>query len=153
MALKTDPQAFEETYEKSAARPDDKWQEGLKLANEGKTSWMVFARLNGKLIGMAGGYRDEGDLKDHTVQIWGVYVDPQERGIGVAKSLITALLEKFKGDPDIERVKLEVNTDQEPAKKLYESFGFKVSDTKIMTLGDAETHQISTMVKSLLSTN
>src|SRR3972149_5620739 len=87
-ALKTEPQNFSSPYAKEPVYPEEKWQQRLQSANEGLTSWMYFARQNGTLVGMIGGYRDENDLKNHTAQIWGVYVDPEQRGKGIAKDLM-----------------------------------------------------------------
>jgi len=138
-ALKTEPQAFYSPYEKEAAYPDDKWQQGLRNAESGK-SWIFFARLNDKLVGMIGGYRKEEDVQNHRVQIWGVYVDPEARRKGIAKSLIGKILEEFKKQSDIAVARIWVNIDQEPAKKLYEKFGFKVTETESLILGDGLEH-------------
>lgn len=147
-ALKTDPQAFLSTYEKEFSYPDEKWQQRLKSANEGKSSWMYFAQLNGKLVGMIGGYQDEDDLKNHSVQIWGVYVDTEFRGKGIAKALMSTLLEKLSENKYITVIKLEVNTDQRSAKKLYERFGFEASKTIPLVLGDGKKHEVTKMEKS-----
>lgn len=149
LALQTDPQAFDEPYSRPSLWDDEKWQRRLREANEGKTSCMLFARLERKLIGMVGFYRNEDDLASHTAQIWGVYVDPQKRGQGVAKSLFTEILKVLTNNPDIATVKLQVNTDQPIAKKLYESFGFTVTTTSQIQLGDSQTHQVSIMTKQI----
>ena len=148
-ALETEPQAFLSSYEEEAAYPDGKWQQRLEQAGKGK-SWIFFARsLNGKLVGMIGGYRDDNDLKNHSAQIWGVYVDRQMRGRGIAKALMARMLEELESDPDVNMAILEVNTDQESAKGLYESFGFQVKTTYSEKLGDGREHQISKLEKSL----
>ena len=90
------------------------------------------------------------DLKNHTAQIWGVYVNPDHRGIGIAKNLMAALIDRLSQNPDIHTLKLEVNTDQESAKKLYESFGFVVTNTISMQLGDGLTHKVTKMEKPLV---
>jgi ribosomal protein S18 acetylase RimI-like enzyme len=87
------------------------------------------------------------NLKNHTVQIWGLYVDPEQRGKGIAKALMSSLLVKLGENKDIAVIKLEVNTDQESAKKLYEHFGFKVTDTHPLVLGDSKEHQVTNMEK------
>lgn len=149
-ALKTEPQAFSSPYTKEEAYPDEKWQQRLKFANEGVTSWMYFARKGSVLVGMIGGYRDVNDLNNHTAQIWGVYVDSEQRGKGIAKSLMSALIDNMTENTDINTIKLEVNTDQESAKKLYEHFGFKALDTVSLVLGDGVEHQVTNMEKALI---
>ena len=146
-ALKTDSQAFLSTYEKEAEHPDEKWQQRLKSANEEITSWMYFAQSDGKLVGMIGCFRDENDLKNHSAQIWGMYVTPAQRGKGIAKSLMSTLLKKLSANKDITKLKLEVNTDQKSAVKLYEHFGFKATETTPLVLGDGKEHQVIIMEK------
>ena len=143
-ALKTDPQAFASSYQKEVAYPDTKWQERLQGAMDGK-SWIFFARLNGKIAGMTGAYRDENDIKNHQVWIWGVYVNSEARRKGLAKSLMAKMLEELKKREDIDTVKVGVNLDQEPAKKLYEKFGFKPVETELLVLGDGLEHEESIM--------
>lgn len=149
-ALKTEPQAFSSSHAKETTYPDEKWQERLKSANEGITSWMYFARKGNGLVGMIGGYRDENNLRNHTAQIWGVYVDPEYRGKGIAKSLKSILIDSMAQNIDINTIKLEVNTDQGSAKKLYEHFGFKSLDTVTLLLGDGVEHQVTNMEKFLV---
>lgn len=152
-ALKTEPQAFASPYKKEVTYPDEKWQQKLQNVENGKI-WIFFARnFDNKLVGMAGGYRDDNDLQNHSAQIWGVYVDKKKRGKGIAKSLMTKILKELKSNSDINMVTLEVNTDQESAKKLYESFGFKVRTTYLCSLGDGKKHQISKMERLLGSTS
>ncbi len=139
-ALKTEPQAFYSSYEKEVVYPDDKWQQRLRNVENGK-SWMFFARLNGKLVGIVGGYRSKEDIHNNRVQIWGVYVDPQARRKGIAKSLMEKMLEELKKHSDIAIVRTEVNVDQQPAKKLYEKFGFEVAGTESLVLGDGLEHK------------
>jgi len=149
-ALQTDPQAFSSSFARESAFPDEKWQQRLRNANEGTTSCMYFARLDGKLVGMIGGFRDEDDQKNHSAQIWGVFVSPNERGKGIAKKLMAALIDKLSQNPDIHTLKLEVNTDQKSAGKLYESFGFAATNTISMQLGDGLTHEVTQMEKPLV---
>lgn len=148
-ALQTDPQAFSSPHAKEAAYPDKKWQERLKTANKEVVSWMLFACLEGKVIGMLGSYRDENDLKKHAAQIWGVYVVPEKRGQGIAKKLMTAILAKLQENPDVSTVILEVNTDQKSAQKLYERFGFVPLKTYPVVLGDGKEHRVTKMKKNL----
>lgn len=148
-ALKNDPQAFSSNYAREAAYPDEKWQKRVADANAGKVSKMYFAKLDGKLVGMVGSYRDDEGLINHKAEIWGVYVDPNYRGKGVAKSLMGKILEELEKDEDINIVKLGVNSDQQNAVRLYESFGFSFVKSEKHLMGDSQEHEISEMEKSL----
>jgi RimJ/RimL family protein N-acetyltransferase len=149
IALITEPQAFSSTFAREAAYPDEKWQARLQEANEGKSTWMFFARLNGKVVGMTGGYRDEQDLIDHAAQIWGMFVSQGERGKGIGQKLMEALLDRLSQDPDIHLLKLAVNPEQQAAKRLYERFGFVTREPSSMKMGDAPVVQCLEMEKLL----
>jgi ribosomal protein S18 acetylase RimI-like enzyme len=60
---------------------------------------------------------------------------------------MSTILEKMKEDKDIRVIKLEVNTDQKSAMKLYKYFGFKEIDTIPLILGDGNKHQVTNMEK------
>ena len=69
-------------------------------------------------------------------EILRIAVHPDHRGKGVAKELLEASLRIFSKD-DIEEVGLRVNSANRSAVKLYEKFGFKI--TQIFTfLGDQD---------------
>jgi ribosomal protein S18 acetylase RimI-like enzyme len=144
-ALKTDPQAFLSNYERELVYPDSKWKERLNKANEGKTSWMFFAEMNGEVVGMVGGYRSEVDIKNDSAEIWGVYVEPKVRVRGIAKALMAKIVEVLNAKPEISTIKLEVNVDQQAAKKLYEHFGFQTVGTSKIILGDGNEHKVAAM--------
>ena len=148
-ALEREPQAFATQYAKDAAYPDTKWKERLAAVGNGK-SWTLFAQdTDGKLVGMVGGYRDENDLQNHSAQIWGVYVDKEVRGRGLAKALMKGIIDELETDSDIQTIILEVNTDQASAAKLYERMGFvTVGEPYPHLMGDGEQHQITKMVKT-----
>lgn len=148
LALKTDQQAFGEPYSRPSEWLDEKWQERLKTAIEKKTSSMLFARVDGKLAGMIGWYRSEEDLLNHTANIWGVFVKPEHRGRGIAKSLMETILKELDAIEDIKMVILEVNSDQESAQKLYEKFGFVKTNESDQQLGDGKTHHVCEMQRS-----
>lgn len=146
-ALKTEPQAFLSSFGKESAYSDEKWQQKLRDADNGK-NWIFFARdSDGKLVGFVGGYRDHNDLQNHSAQIWGVYVNQDMRGKGIAKALMMRIIKELESDPDINLISLEVNVDQESAKKLYELFGFKETSTYSSILGDNKKHRILKMEK------
>jgi len=147
-ALKSEPQAFLSTYDREVGWLDEKWISRLKETFS-KGSWLLFAKGRLGLVGMIGGYRDSKDLENHTAQIWGVFVKSQERGKGIAKALMGAILKEFESEPDIETVILEVNTDQKSAQKLYETFDFIVTKTYRQKLGDGLEHTISEMRRLL----
>ena len=147
-SLKEEPQAFGSSYAKDAACPDSIWQERLR-DGESKKGFYLFAKLEGKIVGMVMGGRTDEDKHAHLAHIWGTYVDSKARGKGVGKELMQRVIEELGKDADVQRIRVTVNAEQKPAIKLYESFGFKQIKTMMMKMGDGLEHQELEMEKSL----
>ncbi len=60
----------------------------------------------------------------HKAAIWGVYVAPTQRGSGLGRRLMAAVLEEAGRWPDLRQVLLTVAQDNPAAQRLYESLGF-----------------------------
>jgi ribosomal protein S18 acetylase RimI-like enzyme len=115
-ALATSPEAFATTLAKQSADPLAHFAQTL-------TDAAVFgAFLGGEIAGMAGLYREQGERKQHRGVLWGMYVRPAAQGRGVGRTLLRALLAHAEGE--LEQVHLTVVSDNEPARRLYESEGF-----------------------------
>ena len=71
-----------------------------------------------------------------SAEILRIAVHPDHRGKGVAKELLEASLRIFSED-DIEEVGLRVNSANRSAVKLYEKFGFKITQN-FTFLGDQD---------------
>ena len=80
----------------------------------------VAARIDDRLVGYAGIAR-LGRTPPFEYEIHTIGVDPEYQGRGIGRAMMTGLLEH--AGPDAV-VYLEVRTDNEPAKALYESLGF-----------------------------
>lgn len=80
----------------------------------------VAARVGDVLVGYAGMAR-LGRAEPFEYEIHTVGVDPDFRGLGIGRGMMTRLLEKVEADGT---VFLEVRTDNEPAIALYTSLGF-----------------------------
>lgn len=80
---------------------------------------------DGKLVGMMTFVRDSGVKDRHKGHIYGVYVTAAQRGNGVGRMLLDALLERAKQDPSLEQILLAVATVQIAARRLYLSRGFE----------------------------
>lgn len=130
-ALQREPDSFSTPYSKIANDPDERWQEKLRLVDN-KNTFLLFARLNNKLVGMVGAGREKkgGDIAG----IWGMYVDSDARGKKIGRRLMVKMLDKLK-ENGIHKVKLSVNIEKDPAKSLYESLGFERVGTETLTMG------------------
>ena len=84
----------------------------------------------GNLIGIATLIRETGLKERHKARIYGVYVTASQRGKGVGRALVAALLERAKQDSSLEQILLAVATSQVAARHLYRKFGFETYGTE-----------------------
>ena len=139
-ALKEEPQAFGSTYEDNNKHPDEYWQQRLEDTLTKKTQWLVFAKLNGILVGMVGGFAEKEPDNAHVIA---VYVTPEARGKGISKLLMKELLTRIKTNNIIKKITVDVNLEQDVALNLYKNLGFQVIKRYRLVLGDGKEHDIS----------
>ncbi|HZT20933.1 MAG TPA: GNAT family N-acetyltransferase [Dongiaceae bacterium] len=129
-ALATNPEAFGSTWEEQAAQPLDRFAETLAKA-------AIFgAFLDGDLVGMAGFFIEEGARKRHKGVLRGMYVRPAARGADLGRALLRAVLGYARAH--VEQVQLLVVSDNEAARRLYESEGFSAYGLEREALKDGE---------------
>jgi GNAT superfamily N-acetyltransferase len=85
---------------------------------------MVFGAFAGNLRGMIGLARERGMKRRHRAMIWGVYVAPEVRGLGVGRRLLETAIARAREMPDLERLVLAANAADPRATALYQSVGF-----------------------------
>ncbi len=145
-AIQKEPHAFCSTYKKEVAWSDQKWQQGLRDVADRK-SWIFFAKINRKLVGLIGGFQNDEDRQNDRAQIWGMYVDDLYRGRGIAEALAERLLCEISKNEDIHVIRLEVNEEQEAAMNLYKRLGFKEVNAETAVFGDGLTYKALIMEK------
>jgi len=126
-ALKNHPTAFGADFEESAARPNEHWQERLKIDKDHEA--LFFAESEGQLIGMTGIFRGSSKKSHHDSTIWGVYISPNWRGKHISESLVRSCLSWAKGQ-SVVIVKLAVVMTNQPAIRCYERCGFTIYGTE-----------------------
>lgn len=131
-ALKTNPEAFGSTYEREV-------QFSLEtVVGRLKTSKDKFVLgsfdISGSLIGTVTFMRENNIKTSHKGNVFGMYVAPEIRGQGVGKLLISKLIEKASKCDGLEQINLTVVSNNQSAKKLYESVGFVVYGTELKAL-------------------
>jgi ribosomal protein S18 acetylase RimI-like enzyme len=129
-ALKADPEAFGSTFE-FEDKLDLDWFAG-RLEN----SHVLGAFRDGELVGTVGFAIQQGQKNAHKGRLWGMYVRPNSRNLGVGRLLVNAALEV--AGETVELIQLSVVRDNRLARRLYESVGFVEfgMEQKASKLGD-----------------
>ena len=137
-ALTRESYAFARTPDDALPWPPDSVAAHLRPVPEG--NFLMGAFAGRQMIGQAGFFRLEGAKERHKGRIWGVYVTPAARGQGVAKAMLTRMLERVRGYPGLEQVSLSVAVTQEAARTLYDALGFRVYGYERRSLKVGETY-------------
>jgi ribosomal protein S18 acetylase RimI-like enzyme len=82
------------------------------------------------LIGIATFIRETGLKERHKGRLYGFYVTASQRGKGVGRALVAAIIERAKQDSSLEQILLGVAASQTAARQLYRSFGFETYGTE-----------------------
>lgn len=107
-------------------------EEELSRSIEGFRSQLSFPEPNaafgafveGELVGSAAvAWPSKFPSSRHKVDLWGVFVSPRFRGIGIARALVKRAVAHAQAH-GVRRVNLTVYLPNSPAIKLYESLGF-----------------------------
>ena len=118
-ALKTDPAAFGSSYEEEKVLLADEWRRRMKNT--------LFALAEGKPVGMITRAFSGRAKTRHVAAVYGFYVTPKSRGMGVGKLLLDAALRDIRDDKKIVKVQLSVNPEFRAALALYRRAGFEVT--------------------------
>lgn len=121
-ALRDSPRAFATSAEEEEART---LEQTAARIEPGPGFVVLGAYDDGRLVGMVGLRREDHAKERHKATLWGMYVTSGARGRGVASALVQDLLERAAAMPGLRQVNLGVAADNEPARRLYEAFGFE----------------------------
>ncbi|HML09218.1 MAG TPA: GNAT family N-acetyltransferase [Stellaceae bacterium] len=114
--LADSPDAFSSTLEAEEDRPVAAFAE--RLADN-----LVIGAFSGPhLVGVVGFNVQVGQKHAHKGVLWGMYVRPAYRGLGVGRMLVEAIIEHAR--KRVELLQLLVVSDNVPARRLYENLGF-----------------------------
>lgn len=126
-ALREDGDAFGATYEEEIKKP---MQSLIEIFNNNYikpiNNNFILGAFNdeNKIIGVIGLYRETRIKLKHKATIWGMYIIPEYRRKGVAKELITELINISKTMEELEQLNLAVVSSNIKAIKLYNTLEF-----------------------------
>ncbi len=128
-AYRDEKDAFTSTAAEREALPLAWWQ--ARIAVDADAAEMVFgAFAAGRLVGVAGLAFERRTRTRHKATLFGMFVEPQFRGRGIAAALVRAVLDQARATPGVEVVGLTVTATNEAALRLYEQCGFRAFGTE-----------------------
>jgi RimJ/RimL family protein N-acetyltransferase len=133
-AISDSPSAVWPTYEEEARRTVKENEVRIQ-----KTDIQVVfgAFIDSKLVGIAGLRREPLEQVKHKAVLWGVFITPERRREGLARKLFSSVL-SFARDEGVLQIHLCVNAENDRARRLYRSLGFKPfgMEPRAMRIGD-----------------
>jgi RimJ/RimL family protein N-acetyltransferase len=125
------PTAFASSYEEEVNTPIAEIERRLQP----KASGALFgAFAAGALAGIAGIERESMAKLSHKAYLWGMYVSPEHRGVGLGFQLLQTVLPYAWQSLGVAQVNLGVHTENASAIKLYRRIGFVVWGTEMGAL-------------------
>jgi RimJ/RimL family protein N-acetyltransferase len=127
-SLKVNPEAFGSTFERESKFSIETFEERLKPT---KDKFVLGAFVfSGSLVGIVAFVRENSLKTTHKGNIYGMYVSPELRGKGLGKTLLLELIKLVRDHDGLEQINLTVVSNNDSAKKLYESVGFEAYGTE-----------------------
>jgi RimJ/RimL family protein N-acetyltransferase len=143
--LLEEPTAFVSDHSEEVDRPLSDVAARL-IPKEGAAVFGAF--IDGELAGVTGVETEKSARLRHKAWVWGVFVQPEFRGQGLARALIAASIEHAFTWPGVLQLNLGVNATNAAARRLYESLGFvEFSFEKQFMIVNGEPHDEILMVK------
>jgi len=119
-ALKTDPTAFGESYEREITKSEQETRQ--KLSNPDYKTYIV--RIGNKVAAMAVSSLEKPQHVEHLAKLHSIFTDPDFRKQGIGSKLLGQVLKDLHQNLITSRVILSVNNEQEVAKEMYKKLGF-----------------------------
>lgn len=141
------PSAFGSSAEDEINFTLDTWR--ARIGPDDDTA-VVGAFMGDELVGSCAMFRQKPAKMRHQGLIWGVFVNKQARGKGVARKLLEALLDHASTMPNLRQLTLAVTASNESAYALYASLGFTTFgiEPDSLCIND-QYHAVKQMVKRI----
>lgn len=126
LGLQESPEAFGSSFEAEKDRTVESFADSIERGH------IVGAFDDEALIAVAGFYVMAAQKMVHRGVIWGVYVHPEARGQGAARTVLDAVIEHARAK--VLQVHLTVVTSNGSALRLYQQLGFEIYGTEPRSL-------------------
>lgn len=130
-SFKEAPYAFSESYEDEQLRSLESFEQELHIDGEPLNKFALGAfNAQQNLIGFARFRRDQRSKAQHKSMVFGMYVHPEYRKLGVGKALLLHLIEHAKSLDGLEQIHLwALKSTYSDASKFYAKLGFRTQGT------------------------
>jgi RimJ/RimL family protein N-acetyltransferase len=128
-ALSMHPEAFAADVDKTTADGAEAWVERILEYEKNQSGAITIACAGDDLIGMTGIVRGHWPKTLHSANIWGVYVNPDWRGLHIAEKIMDECI-TWAQEHGVVVVKLGVITGISSAIRCYTRCGFTVYGTE-----------------------
>jgi putative acetyltransferase len=105
----------------------ERWRKNMAEPPEGVLS--LVAEADGEIVGQLGLHQNPNQPRRRHAAMIGMAVHDEWQGKGVGTALMHALIDLADNWLNLERLELEVYTDNGPAVRLYQRFGFEIEGT------------------------
>ncbi len=121
-ALRAVPTAYGSGYETAASAKVGKYREGLAGSAE---NFVLGAWHGDGLAGIVGFLREVEPKRRHIGLVWGLYVQPEHRGYGVGRRLLTTVIDRARALSGMHHLLVTVVSDNDAAAGFYQAMGFR----------------------------
>lgn len=149
-SLQSDPDVFFSTEAELSSWPDGNFKSEIYSQPDSHFGYLgkfIDNQLGG-YISLSGQYFAK---QRHIADVFNLYVDPAYRGKGIARELVTALIQHAKDAGRIEKLFLSVMSQNTPAITLYTSLGFSIYGTKRHAIKSGDQYFDETLMELNLS--
>ncbi len=125
-ALQQAPEAFGMSYEEYLPKPLDEISQSISSSS----GFILACEKDGRFVGIVGLQPERGIKRQHIGLIWGVYLEPESRGSGIAKALLNEVIDEARRMKTISILQLAVGGTNPRAQRFYEKLGFTAWGTE-----------------------
>ena len=149
-ALQAHPEAFSQSHQEALEKGPAQYEAILQGTHVADGNFLLgaFVGPEQRLIGTVALKREPRLKERHKASVVGMYVAPEAAGRGVGRALLRELLARSERIEGLRRILLVVSSQNEAARHLYESLGFRCYGREIEALGfDGVFHDADLMAR------